>query len=138
MNRPCFAKRCGASWSGRSLKSPRPAFGICDVPTPTPSAYPYGYSIWTGGASDGEALVEIGWVGDGAELPVGPKGAVSWLVEMLRVGTALVSSKCWWMLLVFVGVRASESVGDVGVTCTVVGCWLLDDEVGPLVGCWRW
>ena len=60
----------------------------------------------------------------------GPEGAVGWLVGMLRVGTALVSSKCWWMLLVFVGVGASESVGDVGVTCTVVGCWLLDDEVG--------
>ena len=34
------------------------------------------------------------------------------------------------MLLVFVGVGASESDGDVGVTCTVVGCWLLVDEVG--------
>ena len=63
---------------------------------------------------------------------VGPEGAVSWLVEMLRVGTALVSSKCWWMLLVFVGVGASESVESVGVTCTVVGCWLLDAEVEPV------
>ena len=65
-------------------------------------------------------------------LPVGPEGAVSWLVEMLRVGTALVSSKCWWILLAFVGVRASESVGDVGVTSTVVACWSLDAEVGAV------
>ena len=62
----------------------------------------------------------------------GLEGAVGWLVEMLRVGAALVSSKCWWMLLVFVGVGALESVGDVGVTCTVVGCWLLDAEVGAV------
>ena len=62
----------------------------------------------------------------------GPNGTVGWLVEMLRLGTAVVSSKCWWMLLVFVGVGASESVGDVGVTCTVVGCWLLDAEVGTV------
>ena len=62
----------------------------------------------------------------------GPEGAVGCLVEMLRVGTALVCSKCWWVLLVVVGVRASESVEDVGVTCTVVGCWLLDAEVGSV------
>ena len=60
----------------------------------------------------------------------GPNGTVGWLVEMLRLGTAVVSSKCWWMLLVFVGIGASESVGNVGVTCTVVGCWLLDAEMG--------
>ena len=62
----------------------------------------------------------------------GPEGAVGWLVGMQRLGTALVSSKCWWMLLVFVGVESSESVGDVSVTCTVVGCWLLDAEVGAI------
>ena len=48
------------------------------------------------------------------------------------MGTALVCSKCWWVLLVVVCVRASESVEDVGVTCTVVGCWLLDAEVGAV------
>ena len=59
------------------------------------------------------------------------RGAVGSLVEMLRMGTALVCSKCW-ELLVFVGVGASESVEGVSVTCTVVGCWVLDAEVGAV------
>ena len=53
---------------------------------------------------------------------------------MLRVGMALACSKCWWVLFVVIGVGASESVEVVGVTCTVVGCWLLDAEVGSV----RW
>ena len=59
--------------------------------------------------------MEIGWVGDGAELLGGPVGAICGLVEMPRVGMALISSKCLGMLLAFVGVGASESVENVGV-----------------------
>ena len=32
------------------------------------------------------------------------------------LGVALVSSKCWWLLLAFVGGGASESVKNVGVS----------------------
>ena len=76
--------------------------------------------------------MEIGWVGDGAELMGGPVGAIGGLVVMLRVGMAMISFKCWGMLLAFVGVGASESVENFGVTCTTVGCWLLDVKVGAV------
>ena len=82
MNCPCFAKRCGASWSGRKPKSPRPALGICDVLTPTPSAYPYGYSIWVGGANGDGALAAVGSGVGCAEVLSGPGGGVGRLVEM--------------------------------------------------------
>ena len=76
--------------------------------------------------------MEIGWADDGVELLGGPMGAIGGLVEMVRLGMALISSKCWEMLLAFVGIGASESVENVGVTCSAVGCWLLDIEVGAV------
>ena len=48
------------------------------------------------------------------------------------MGTVLVGSYCLWVLLAVVDVGAVESVEGVGVTWTVVGCWLLDAEVGSV------
>ena len=70
-----FGKEMGASWSGRSPESPRSAFGSCDVLTPTPSAYPWGYSTWAGGASVGEVWLEMGWTDD-VDLLEGAVGAI--------------------------------------------------------------
>ena len=50
--------------------------GSCDVLTPTPSSYPYGYSTWAGGASVGEAWLEIGWADDGVDLLDGAVKAI--------------------------------------------------------------
>ena len=70
---------CGASWSGRRPKSPRPALGICDLLTPTPSALPYGYSMCVGGANVGMGCVEMVAVDCWVEWLGGSEGASRWL-----------------------------------------------------------
>ena len=60
-------------------KSPRPALGICDLLTPTPSALPYGYSMCAGGANVGAGCVEMVAVDCWAEGLGGSEGASRWL-----------------------------------------------------------
>ena len=60
--------------------------------TPTPSVWPYGYSICIGVANDGVALSEIVSVGCGADWLGGSEWAVGWL-EMLVADLWIVCSK---------------------------------------------
>ena len=109
MNCPCFAKRCGAAGSGRRPKSSRPAWGVCDVLIPTPSAKPYGYSIGAGGANEGVAVSEVNSVGSCTVLLGGSEGAVGWLMMIS------------WVVMVVAGSRGGDKGS--GTSGRSVACW---------------
>jgi hypothetical protein len=83
---------------------------------PTPSAYPYGYSTWAGGASVGEVCLKANWADDDVELLVGAVWASGcWVAVMLWLSVAVSGSMCWLLVWAVCGMVVSGFVDNGGV-----------------------